>query len=389
MNILYFSFVELDIPNACQTHTLGVLKGFSENGCSVDAVVPRPIKLKPNISGVRFFYIWPWQFSPLGIVWVKILGAFYFFTLCLWNHYDAIYVRELELNPFPRWCSKIFNIPYYIEVNAERLCSGGVSDQNSRKTIKIVKNRESDFLQASALIVSSFPMNKWIAEHYSINKNIIYTILNGAFPPEREKIDRGEALSSIGLPLDGFYLGYVGNIWDNYDLRSILKAIKVCIENIPSLYLLIIGGGPNYESFKQKANEMGISEHLKYLGYIQPMELFQVMGAIDLGLINLTKRALADVGPITTRFATCAVFGVPVIVNDYMMDDYSDDLLEGLSIIPPEDPQALANMINWHYLNPGESKEKGRIARDFVLNKMTWYYVTRDILQIMKKQNAI
>jgi len=53
MKILYFSFVELDIPNACQTHTLGVLRGFSNNSCKVDAVVPRPKKVRPKIPGAR------------------------------------------------------------------------------------------------------------------------------------------------------------------------------------------------------------------------------------------------------------------------------------------------------------------------------------------------
>jgi len=117
MRILYFSFVELDVHNACQVHTLGILSGFGENECKVDAVVPRPKQIHLDIPGVNFFYIWPWRFSPLGKLWVKLIGAIYFLVLGLLNKYDAIYVRELELNPFPRLCSKIFRIPYYIEVN--------------------------------------------------------------------------------------------------------------------------------------------------------------------------------------------------------------------------------------------------------------------------------
>ena len=99
MKILYFSFVELDIPNACQTHTLGVLAGFSQNSCSVDAIVPRPKKVSPTIAGVRFYYLWPWRFSAIGRLWIKILGGVYFFALCLLKKYDTIYVRELKVNP--------------------------------------------------------------------------------------------------------------------------------------------------------------------------------------------------------------------------------------------------------------------------------------------------
>jgi glycosyltransferase involved in cell wall biosynthesis len=384
MKILYFSFVELDIPNACQTHTLGVLKGFSENGCSVDAVVPRPIKLKPNISGVRFFYIWPWQFSPLGIVWVKILGAFYFFTLCLWNHYDAIYVRELDINLFPRWCSRIFKIPYYIEVNAAVLYSEDATNAKDRLIISIERNRAADFKQSSGLIVTSFPMSYQLITKYGLNKNKVHTILNGTFPPPKEKIGRTEALSRLGLPLDGFYLGFLGNIWGYYDLNGLLEAMEICLEDIPSLHLITIGGGPKTESFKQQASEMGLLKHLTFLGHIQPDALFHVMGAMDVGLINLTKEGLRSGGPIPTRFATYAAFGVPVIVNDYMMEDYPDDLLRGLSLVPPEDSRALANVISWHYHHPKEIRENGQILRDYVLKKMTWNHVADEILKVMR-----
>ena len=44
MKILYFAYVELDIPNACQTHALGILSGCGRNGCQVDAIIPRPKK---------------------------------------------------------------------------------------------------------------------------------------------------------------------------------------------------------------------------------------------------------------------------------------------------------------------------------------------------------
>ena len=45
------------------------------------------------------------------------------------------------------------------------------------------------------------------------------------------------------------------------------------------------------------------------------IDLPEVLGAIDRGLMNLTIEGLKDLGPITTRFASYAAFGVPVIAN--------------------------------------------------------------------------
>ena len=56
MRILYFSFVNLDRPNACQTHTLGILAGFSQQGLKVEAVVTRPKLRLPEWPGLTYHF---------------------------------------------------------------------------------------------------------------------------------------------------------------------------------------------------------------------------------------------------------------------------------------------------------------------------------------------
>jgi len=290
MKILYFSFVELDIPNACQTHTLGVLQGFSHNSCKVDAVVPRPKKVRPKIPGVRFYYLWPWRFSALGRLWIKILGGSYFFTLCLFKKYDAIYVRELEVNPFPRWCSKIFRIPFYIEINSILLRQMKMAGIDRNRMLRVERHQASDFKQATGLIVPSFPRYNWILEYYDLKPNKAHMILNGTNTPTAKKTDRSIALKKLSLPQNGFYLGFLGNVWGYYDLNTIFKAMELCLEGIPNLHMIMIGTGPDIDNLRNKSQEIKVSSRLIFLGYVQPELLFNVMGAVDVGLINLTKK---------------------------------------------------------------------------------------------------
>jgi glycosyltransferase involved in cell wall biosynthesis len=382
MKILYFSFVELDIPNACQTHTLGVLKGLSDQGASIDAVLPRSIRVKPEIPGVRFLYIWPWRFSSLGISWIKLVSAFYFFLLCSVKRYDAIYVREIELNPFPRWCSRLFRIPHFIEVNAIRLHEEYIESGRARR---IEKTRTADFRSATGLITPSFQMSRWIATHYHVTEDRIHTIPNGFLPPEKETISRAESLSRLGLPENGFYLGYMGNIWAAYDLDGLLEAVDICRKDIPNLRLLIIGGGPGMEGMREKGLRMGLKDNLIFAGYVQPENLFQVMGAIDIGSIYMTEKGLQDSGPITTRFATYAGFGVPVICNDYQMEDYPAELIQGLSLVPHSSPRLLAQAITSLYLHPEVRKEKAHALKRYVFSHMTWQRVAEEIMTLIKK----
>lgn len=383
MNILYFSFVELDIPNACQTHTLGVLEGFSNNLCNVDAVIPRPQKVHPKIPGIRFYYLWPWSYTSFGKQLVKILGGIFFFGLCLQKKYDAIYVRELEANPFPRWCSKVFHIPLYIEVNGIMLQSIKSSGSTKRRLLKAERCQSADFRQAAGIIVPSYPRLRWIIDYYNLEHNKIHMILNGADTSLSKKTKRSEAARKLNLPEDGFYLGYLGSVWHYYDLECIMDAVKLCQTKIPNLHLLIIGGGPEMERLQSRTQEMQLDEAMVFCGFIQPERLFETIGVVDVGLMNLTQKGLQDLGPVTTRFATYAAFQLPVIANSPYMEYYPHELTEGLSLVPCEDPQALAQMIVRLYNHPEERKTKSKILHDFVVTNLTWTSVSKQIMEII------
>lgn len=389
MKILYFSFVELDIPNACQTHTLGVLAGFSNNSCKVDAVVPRPKEIRPKIHGIRFYYLWPWRFSAIWKLWVKILGGAFFFMLCLLKKYDAIYVRELEVNPFPRWCSIIFQIPLYIEINSILLQNMEMAGVDNNRMLKIEGCQRADFNQASGLIVSSFPRCRWIIDYYGLNPRKVHMILNGTDITSDKKIERSKALRNLNLPENGFYLGFLGNIWEYYDLNSILKAMKLCQEEMPNLYMIMIGSGPETDNLRNMSQEMHLTSRLIFIGYVQPESLFEIMGAIDVGLMVLTKKGIQDGGPIPTRFATYAAFEMPVIANDVYIEDYPQEVRNGLSLVPPEDPQALAGTILWLDRDPKEREKKAKILHDFVVKKLTWDSVAGEILEIIKRDKKV
>ena len=383
MKILYFSFVELDIPNACQTHTLGVLTGFERNSCKIDAIVPRPKKIRPIINGARFYYLWPWRFSTLGRLWIKVLGGIFFFMLCLWNKYDAIYVRELEVNPFPRWCSIVFRIPLYIEVNGILLQDLKYSDANQKRILRAERYQTADFSHATGLIVPSYSRLRWIIDYYDLKPSKVHMILNGADITPNPKIKRSKVLKDLGLPEDGFHLGFLGNIWVSYDLKSILKAMELCQKEMPNLYLIIIGNGPEIDNFRIKAQKKQLASKLVFLGYIQPELLFEIMGAVDVGLMNLTKKGLQDLGPVTTRFATYAAFQLPVIANNLFLEHYPDELNAGLSVVPCEDPQALAQMIIWLYKHPEDRKAKSEILHNFVVKNLTWDSVAKEIMDVI------
>jgi len=207
--------------------------------------------------------------------------------------------------------------------------------------------------------------------------------MNGEDKDLHKKVERKQALKKLNLPEGSFCLGYLGTVWNCYDLNGMLQAMEVCRKTIKNLYLIMIGDGPDLAYLKDKARKMNMDSHIIFLGYVQPDLLFEVLGAVDIGLMNMTYKGLEFGGPVTSRFATYANFNMPVISNDLYMDSYPEELCKGLSLVPPEDSKALADMIMRLYNHPDERKEKAKILYEFVQKYLTWNVVSRNILDIM------
>ena len=382
MRILYFSFVELDVSNACRTHTLGIIKGFARHGCCVDALVPKPLKTVPSFNNARFVYLWPWQFSRIGALWVRLLSGILMFWLCVKNRYDFIYVRELEINPAPRWCSKFFKIPLYIEINELLVPYFSKSGAKSGWVAEVARNQKLDFRQAAGLIVTSIPMRQWLLAHYDLNPEKLHFLINGAESPEGPCLSKEEARRRLGMPLNSFCLGFLGLIYDRYDFNTLLEACRLCIIKVPDLYLLFVGDGPLKDSLARRVSEQGFGKKALFTGYVKPEALGSCLPAMDLGLSLGDHYSARMYGSITTKCATYGIYSIPVIATATSLEEYPNALQKSLFVIPPEDAPALAVLIERLHEQREEIRENAKIFHSFVVKEMTWDAVAAKILRI-------
>lgn len=389
MKILYFSFVELDVPNACKAHTLGVIKGFSHHFCKVDALLPKPKYVHPDIPNVRLKYLWPWRFSTAGRIWLKFLLLIRMVLLCTLNRYEAIYVRELENNPAPRWCSWLYGIPLYIEINdliPECLKMKGAKNSILRQ---VVRNQEKDFEQASGIIVNSIPMKNWIRDKYYSAYSKIHLIINGTDSINSPKVSRKEILRKLGLPERGFYIGYLGSIYGRFDFFTPLKCIQSLMETISEIHFIIIGDGPELGNLKKLVATLQLQNRVIFTGYINDQNLYDYLPAFDIALIPLARYATELYGSLPTKFATYSSFNLPIISTLSDLKGYPKEIGDGIALVPPENARALADMILWLYHHPEERKEKAKILHDFAIKKLTWEAATKDILDIINHDKEL
>ncbi|MBI4643516.1 MAG: glycosyltransferase [Deltaproteobacteria bacterium] len=383
MKILYFSYSNLDTPNANQAITLGLLRGFAANGCQVDAVVPRPSLYRPEIPFTRFHFLNPYRGGRRYLLREVPYSTFVLWSLCRRYKYDAIYARDMDVFIGPRLCSRFFHIPFYLQIDDTPV--EGAYPPFIRKVVEL--NLKLDYRQAAGLIVPSVPRCRWINRQYGVSMQKIHLVIFGTEELPPGVPTRAAAKKGLGLPAAAFCLGYLGSIYERYDFTTMLEAMVKCSAAIPDLYFIIVGGGSGVERVKQQARALGIAPRVIFTGFLQPEEFPQVLPAMDVGLMPLTKAAVLEHGPIHTKTATYASFALPVVAAGYSfdLDEFPEEVRQGVWLAPPEDAAALAAIILRLYRHPGEGERKARSLRRYVRQRLTWPAVAADILAIMEK----
>jgi glycosyltransferase involved in cell wall biosynthesis len=373
------------MPNACRTHTLGIIKGFARQGCRVDALIPKPIKWVASVPNVRFIFLRPWQFSQIGSLWMRLMSGIVMIWLCLRNKYNFIYIRELEINPGPRWCARLFKVPLYIEINDLLVPYFEKKGAKTALVKEVERHQKNDLCSSTGLIINSLQMRRWLINHYHTEPKKFHHVLNGAEVPQECFLSKTAARKFLKLPIECFCLGFVGNIYERYDFNTLLKAFMLCCNKIPKLFLLFIGEGPSKNDLVQKINECGLKSSVLFTGYVKSESLGYYLPAMDVGLCLGNKEFSSLYGSISTKIATYGVYGVPAIVTATAFEGYPETLKKSLSVIPPEDVRALANLIQHLNLNRRELNEKAEMFREFAKKEMTWNASAAKILEKIKK----
>jgi glycosyltransferase involved in cell wall biosynthesis len=380
MSILFFAYVNLDLPNAPQTHTLGLLRGLVGGGAQVDALIPRPRHHLPWPAAVNFHFLGAYPGGRRYIARDVFLGTLRLMSLCRRQRYDAIYARQMDMFPGPALCSRIFGVPLFLEIDDNPVA--GDYPQCLRGLIR--RKISADLHQAAGLIVPSLPRCRILTDSFGIPAAKVHLVLNGTDPLPAAAADPRQAKARLGLPAGAFCLGYVGSIFSRYDFPAMLQAMALLIKDIPLLYFILVGG-PDVGPVEAQARALGLGERIKFLGFIPQERFGEVLPAMDLGLMNLTPEGVSLHGPVHTKLASYAWYRVPVITAGYSLAGYPEELQTSLFLVPPGDSQALADLIGGLFQDPAARQQAAGALHEFAVQKLTWDSLARDILSIMAR----
>lgn len=242
--------------------------------------------------------------------------------------------------------------------------AGGVARRLGHATVTTVhgftgggvRNRLYEWLQVrafrrfDAVVAVSRPLRQQLAAAGVPNE--LLRMIPNAYRESLPPADRLAARSALGVPPDGYRLGWVGRLSREKGADVLIDALA-STRDIP-VDLSILGAGREAEALAARARAAGVGDRIRWHGTVPAAgRLFSAFDCFVLssrteGTPIVLFEAMATGVPIIAT----AVGGVPDIVSN----------AEAL-LVAPSDPAALAGAIRAVYADPGGAAARAQGAR--------------------------
>jgi len=173
------------------------------------------------------------------------------------------------------------------------------------------------------------------------------------------------------------------NFDTGYNVAALLRALPAVIRRHPQLTCLLAGDGPQKDSLKNLASELGIENNLRWLGWLSPQELAQRLRQTKV----YVSPSLSD-GTSTALTEAMASGSFPVVSDIEANRPWIENGATGL-LFPPSDSMALSDCVLRALASQSFRSEALELNREKVETDANWRSIMKSVegfyLQLVMK----
>jgi glycosyltransferase involved in cell wall biosynthesis len=374
MTICYIASV-VEVPyrgglgSGGSTHAYEVAKTLVEMGHQVHLLCKRSRPEQAGVElldGIFVYRMFNWDSAAYQFlrkqswVWKLARTLYYLFRSSLHTlkilrlaraqRFEVIYERSARSTLAGTWSASLLRIPLVLEVNDR-----DVSRAALKHARKIVTPEKS--------ILASELQQKVIPLEWGVNTDLFHPGVEGAGVRREHGIGDQSVILFLGSGLPWHGLG------------DIVGAAERVVEREPNVVFLVVGGGPEINSWRQTIEQRGLHEWFRFPGAVEYASVPAYVASADIGLAPYNSK-LAENG--RHRFAS------PLKVLEYMaaakpaivtqVANARGTVENGVTglVIPEDSPDALAAAILRLLENPEWRRTLGKNARRTVEANFSW-----------------
>ncbi len=251
---------------------------------------------------------------------------------------------------------------------------------------------ESQIIRSVERVIAQCP-SEWseLVDDYGADPQRVVIIPSAVNTTVFRPLARSEARQRIGLARDAFVVVYVGRMLPRKDVRNVVRGVAQLIQDcanqtatygtvFPPIRLLLVGGEttepdihatPELGILQRLVTELGITEQVSFVGKRQQDVLHTYYSA---GNVAVTTPWYEPFGLTPLEGMAC---GRPVIGSAVGGITYTIADGETGFLVPPRDPQAVADRLYQLLVEPERCIHMGQAARVRVERDFTWGTVAK------------
>jgi len=313
--------------------------------------------------GTKFRYIF--EFLAMTLLGIWKLTALHmkhrFHVIHIHNMPDLLVLAGL----IPKWLGATLILDIHDPMNELFQANYHVTDSNP--FIRLIRLQEwLCYRLPDHLITVSHPMAENVARKSGRPPKAIKVVHNcsdlGKFPlrVESQEWPRNK---------DVFLLLYTGTVTEHYALHIAIRAIALAAQRIKNIHFRILGAGNRLDHVLSLADELGIRNHVEYVGQVPIEDVKRFMAQADVGISTHNGGAFGDLY-FSNKIVDFMTQGVPVLCSrTHTIHRYIPD--EAIFYSEPGDAQEFADRIVEMHDNPILVQDKIENARNLA-TKYNW-----------------
>ena len=390
---------------APQVRLSAFARELKRSGHEVEVVTGLPNhptgRIFPEYRG-RFYVREEWEGIPVHRVWLypsigaglkRMLNYLSFMLTSLWGLFkaqrpDLLFVESPPLFlSLPAWlASRIWRIPWIF--NVADLWPDSVRDLGL--ITEGILLRLAYWLEAWSYRKASFVnavtegIQTTLLDDKRLANNKVLFLPNGVdtelFKPRKPDL---ELQKSLGLFNKKVVL-YAGTHGFAHGLEVVIRAAKILENNDSNVYFVFIGDGSEKVRIIDMAKTMSCRNVL-FLDPAPPDYIARLYSFSIAGLSTLRNNSLFESTRPAKIFAAMAS-GKPVIYSGAGEGARLVESAKAGLVVPPEDPEALAEAVRILASNPALAEELGSNGRRYVEEHLSWSVLVSDWLRQLEER---